>query len=80
MGVFHDAIAVACLDSRISRLALGRRVWRVGRALIDGAVGADGLMARVATYVPGGACLECSWTEADYDKLEQIHPCQEAQS
>jgi hypothetical protein len=51
--------------------------WRLGAALIDAGVHADGHLARVSVVVPGpaGPCLECAWDDGDYAALEQRLPC-----
>jgi adenylyltransferase/sulfurtransferase len=77
LGFFEGAIAVSCLDSRIARVHLNERVWRVGAPLIDTAVDGSSLLYRVTVYQPGEAapCYECAFEDEDYNLLDTVYPC-----
>lgn len=72
-----DAV-VSCVDSRSTRQSLGESTWLLQTPLIDAAVDADALLARVNVYLPGedAACLECSWTDESYESLPQRYTCE----
>jgi molybdopterin/thiamine biosynthesis adenylyltransferase len=78
LGRLRGDVLLACVDSRRARRHLNQVAWRLGVPLIDAGVLAEGLLARVDVYVPGpaAACLECGWSAADYEALEQTYPCQ----
>lgn len=81
MGLLWSADLVAsCLDSRVSRQYVNQAAWHLGVPLVDGAVDASNLLARVNVYVPGpeSSCMECGWDDDDYDvaAMEQRYPCQ----
>src|SRR5207249_5305047 len=46
-------------------------------AWIDAGVEPGGLLARVNGYLPAGEnpCLECAWSDEDYQALESSYPC-----
>lgn len=70
--------AILCgLDSRASRCRLNQVAWRLGVPWVDAGVLADQMLARVTVYAPSrdAACLECGWSQADYDAVEQEYPC-----
>ena len=69
---------LSCLDSKRARSYAHQFAWRLGMPFIDAGVSADGLLARVNVYLPGAetACMECGWTQDDYDAIEQTYPCQ----
>ena len=72
-----DAI-FGCLDTREARRWLNQAAWRLGIPLLDAGVRADGLLARVDVFVPGSPdapCLECAWSDADYEQLEVTYAC-----
>jgi hypothetical protein len=78
LGKLRNAIVVSCLDSRIARLSLAARAWRIGSPFVDAAVGGgSSLLVRTNVYIPGpdAACFECAFEASDYEKLEQIFPC-----
>ena len=76
-GQLYGDLMLACLDSRAARQQVNEVAWRLGVNWIDAGVAADGLLARVTVYQPdeASACLECAWTDADYEALEQRYPC-----
>jgi hypothetical protein len=77
-GRLLGAITVSCLDSRVARLRLAARAWRVGSPFIDAAVGGGAsLLARTSVYLPeaDAACFECAFDAVDYETLEQVQPC-----
>ncbi|MFN8644452.1 MAG: ThiF family adenylyltransferase [Candidatus Binatia bacterium] len=77
LGALRADAVVACVDTRAARRHLAQAAWRLGVPLVDGGVLADGLLARVDVFspAPDAACLECSWSDADYAALEQEYPC-----
>ena len=68
---------LGCLDSRAARRYVSEIAWRLGVPYIDAGVEPSTLLARVNVYVPGpaAACLQCAWTQRDYDLQEQEYPC-----
>jgi hypothetical protein len=78
LGRLLGAITVSCLDSRVARLRLAARAWRVGSPFVDAAVGGGAsLLARTSVYLPeaDAACFECAFDANDYETLEQVQPC-----
>jgi molybdopterin/thiamine biosynthesis adenylyltransferase len=82
LGQLRGDLMLSCLDSKRARSYAQQFAWRLGMPFIDAGVLADGLLARVNVYLPGKetACMECSWTQADYDAIEQTYPCQYSKS
>ena len=82
LGALRADVIVACLDSRGARLVVNQAAWRLGVPWINAGVDGGGLLARVQTFVPApnAPCLECAWSQADYDAIEQDYPCQPGQS
>jgi len=80
LGVLRSDVILACLDSKRARQYVNEYAWRLGVPWIDSGVEAEGLLARVNVYAPelDTPCLECSWSQADYDGLEQSYPCDQA--
>lgn len=78
LGALRADVILACLDSRRARLIVNQAAWRLGVPWIDAGVDGDGLLARVQAFVPAAdaPCIECAWTQADYDAIEQAYPCQ----
>jgi hypothetical protein len=79
LGRLKGSIVVSCLDSRVARLHLAARAWRVGSPFVDAAVGGgSSLLVRTNVYIPGpdAACFECAFEAADYEALEQVFPCE----
>lgn len=82
-GVFAGAIVVGALDSRLARMRLQERAWRMGSVFVDTAVGGAALQARASVYPPcgsDGACHECLWNEDDYVAVESEYPCAAARA
>jgi molybdopterin/thiamine biosynthesis adenylyltransferase len=77
MGRLRGDVLLACVDNRKARQYLSETARHLGIPLVDGGVHADGMLARVSVFPPhaGAACLECSWTQRDYDAIEQAYPC-----
>ncbi len=71
-----DAMLTA-LDSRRSRQWVNEIAWRLGMPWCDSGVRSEEMLARIIVYLPGeGApCLECAWSDSDYEKIEQVYPC-----
>lgn len=79
LGDLRGDVIVCCVDSRIARQYANEIAWRLGIRWIDTGVDGDGWLVRIAVYVPGKelACLECEWSDDDYELLETGYPCQE---
>lgn len=78
LGVIADAdVCLGGLDSLRARQVLANQcAYRCGVPLVDGAVdGAGGWYGTVQVIMPGGACLECKWSEAHYQQLALEVPC-----
>jgi molybdopterin/thiamine biosynthesis adenylyltransferase len=77
LGLLRGDAILACVDSRAARQYLSQAARHLGVPLVDAGVRADGRLARVSVFrpEPSAACLECSWDQADYDAIEQTHPC-----
>lgn len=77
LGALRGDVVATGLDSRRARQVVNERAWLLGVPWIDAGVQAEGSLAQVAVYVPGGGrpCIECGWTERDYALLEQTYPC-----
>lgn len=78
-GVLAVDVILACLDNLSARQAANEAAFRLGIPWIDSGIRASELLARVNVYTPDFAapCLECAWSQADYDRLEQEYPCQQ---
>jgi molybdopterin/thiamine biosynthesis adenylyltransferase len=65
------------LDSKIARQVVNEKAWQLGSPMIDAGVDGPGLLARVSVYRPGPdrACIQCGWSDADYQSVEQVFPC-----
>ncbi len=71
-------VVLGCVDSLATRRHLGETLWRLGVRYLDAGVRPDAMLVRVSHFHPepdGGACLQCSWAEANYRALEQRNPC-----
>jgi molybdopterin/thiamine biosynthesis adenylyltransferase len=77
LGLLRADVLLACLDSRRARQAVNQAAWRLGIPWIDAGVRTDDLLARVNVYLPGfhHACMECAWSQRDYEVIEQTYPC-----
>jgi len=77
LGEWHGALVAGCLDNNEARVVLNAGAFRARAALLlDLGVRADNRLARVSVLHPcraGSACLECSWSEADYSPAR--HAC-----
>ena len=77
-GRLRGDVILGCLDSKFARQHVNLLSWRLGVPWIDAGVSANGLLARVNVYLPGEAnacCLECAWSDRDYQTLDIPHPC-----
>jgi molybdopterin/thiamine biosynthesis adenylyltransferase len=77
-GRLRGDVILGCLDSKYARQHVNQLAWRLGVPWIDAGVRADGLLARVNVYLPGtenACCLECAWSEVDYQTLDIPRPC-----
>ncbi|MCZ6696342.1 MAG: ThiF family adenylyltransferase [Acidobacteria bacterium] len=77
LGLLRADVILSCLDSRRARQEVNRIALRLGVPMIDAGVNGAWLLARVSGYVPGAkhACLECAWSDRDYETLEQVYSC-----
>jgi molybdopterin/thiamine biosynthesis adenylyltransferase len=79
LGSLRGDVILTCLDSRVSRQYVNQAACRLGVPWIDAGVLGDQWLARIDVYLPGGeaACLECPWSEGDYEAaaLERGYPC-----
>lgn len=77
LGKFADVdVCLGCLDSLSARQLLSERTYTQGVPLVDGGVDAAGdWLGKVHGFLPGGACLECSWSEAHYQHAAMETPC-----
>lgn len=74
---FGADVILGGLDSRRARqLLVSEHAWPLGTPVIDGGVG-EGFVGRVQVFVPSAdsACLECTWSHADYRALAAEYPC-----
>jgi hypothetical protein len=80
LGRLRSDVILACVDNRATRQYLNQASRHLGVPLVDAGVHADGMLARVSTFLPGAdaACLECGWSQREYDAIEQAYPCQPA--
>ena len=81
MGRLRGDLLLGCVDNRKARQYLSETARHLGIPFVDGGVHADGLLARVSVFPPHAeaACVECSWTQRDYDLIERLNfPCQVA--
>jgi molybdopterin/thiamine biosynthesis adenylyltransferase len=78
LGRLRGRVILGCVDNRAARQFLSQAARHLGVPFIDAGVHADGMLSRVSIYLPGAsaACLECGWSQAEYDALEQAYPCQ----
>ena len=79
VGHLRGDVIAACLDGRASRQYVGEAAWRFCIPVVDAGVEPGGLLARVSVYLPGvdSACMECQWTDRDYENVEQRYPCRD---
>ncbi len=77
LGALRADVIAACLDSRAARRTVNRIACRLGVPFVDSGVHADGMLARVNVYRPGGenVCLECLWEESDYQAERESYAC-----
>ncbi len=68
LGRLRADVILACVDSRLARMAINQAAWRLGVPWANAGIDASGLV-RVQAFLPGAdqACLECAWGAADYD-------------
>ncbi len=76
-GRFKEHLIVGCVDMKLSRAEINRIRCRLGLACLDVAIRADGLLARVDVYGAGAgdACIECAFTERDYQQISRSYAC-----
>lgn len=66
-------LVIAGLDNREARLWLSAALRRIGKKWIDGAI--EGLMGKVQTFTPDGACYGCTMSDKDWDLLSKRKSC-----
>ncbi len=78
LGRLRADVILGCVDSRRGRMAINQAAWRLGIPWINAGVDADGLLTRVQVFQPSSEapCLECAWSQRDYDLVEQVYACQ----
>ena len=76
-GQLRGDVILTGLDTRRARQAVNRRARWLGIPWLDAGVEAGSGLARVSCFGPGAEqpCLECAWTDADYELLEQRYSC-----
>lgn len=76
-GRLRGDVILTGLDTRQARQAVNRRARWLGIPWLDAGVEAGSGLARVSRFEPGAGqpCLECAWTDADYQLLEQRYSC-----
>jgi molybdopterin/thiamine biosynthesis adenylyltransferase len=78
IGRLRADLLLTCLDSRSARQHANEVAWHTGvPCWIDSGVRASPQMVRVTRYHPGDgeACLECSWSDAEYGLLPAEYHC-----
>jgi len=78
----HCDVILGCFDNNLARQITSEFAWRIGLPYIDCGVKGDGMLARVDVYIPNGTdapCIECSWKDSDYERLEVEYPCSKGQ-
>ena len=77
LGYLDAEVILSGLDSRLDRQTLQSAAWHLNVILIDGGVDGANFLARANVYRPGAdsPCLECAWSQQDYEHLEQSYPC-----
>jgi molybdopterin/thiamine biosynthesis adenylyltransferase len=78
LGYLRADVILAGLDSRRARQVLNESAWHMNCSWVDAGVDGANLLVRTNVYRPGAdsPCLECGWSERDYEQLEQSYPCQ----
>ncbi len=77
-GRLRADVILGCLDSKFARQYVNQLAFRLGVPWIDAGVNVEGLLARVNVYIPGvenACCIECAWSERDYQTLDVPRPC-----
>ncbi len=79
LGILRAELILSCVDSRLPRMHICQTTYRLGGniAWMDAGVDGRGLIARVNAYLPGAErpCLECGWSEKDYEALAEAYSC-----
>jgi adenylyltransferase/sulfurtransferase len=77
LGNLRCDLMLSCLDSRVARMYVNQAAWRLGLPWIDSGLDPLQLLVRINPYLPrpDQPCLECAWSEQDYESLEILHPC-----
>jgi molybdopterin/thiamine biosynthesis adenylyltransferase len=80
LGTLRSDVMLTALDSRRSRQCVNEIAWRLRIPWCDSGVRSEELLARIIVYMPGenAPCLECAWSDSDYEKIEQVYPCDDA--
>jgi molybdopterin/thiamine biosynthesis adenylyltransferase len=77
LGLLRADVILSGLDSRRARQVLNEAAWHLNVPWIDAGVDGANLLVRANVYRPGDGspCLECGWSQQDYEQLEQSYPC-----
>lgn len=76
-GCLRGDVILTGLDTRRVRQAVNRRARWLGVPWLDAGVEPGSGLARVSCFGPGAdqPCLECAWSDPDYELLEQRYSC-----
>lgn len=79
LGWFRGAIIHGYVDSRGARMAISQAAWTAGAAalLLGTAQGGTSLASRYQLFIPGPgrACMECTFTDLDYQLAPARYSC-----
>lgn len=80
-GALRSSVVLGCLDSLLARRALSQVTHRLGIPLIDAGVSGDARLVRVSGFAAheDEPCMQCSWDDPIYDRIETVHPCSSAE-
>lgn len=76
-GCLCGDVILTALDTRRVRQAVNRRARWLGIPWLDAGVEPGSGLARVSCFGPAAdqPCLECAWSDPDYELLEQRYSC-----
>lgn len=66
-------IIIGALDNREARAWVNQASRKIGKVWIDGAI--EGLRGLVRTFMPDGACYECTLSDEDYKAMSHRRSC-----
>lgn len=79
LGLLRGDVMVCGLDSRVARAYANQAcLWLGIPTMIDVGVEPSHLLARVTVHRTDlkSSCLQCGWSDKDYDLIEARNPCQ----